>query len=120
MINVGEIINDPDLCQSFTVSRSSGQFGAGGWMENAPTSLTLLGVITPSTADELQQVPEGDRVTGAMTFYSTVILFETHDDSQSGTSDILTWRGQKYRIVRVFPYEDYGYNKAVAVRMQGA
>ena len=119
MIDVSEIIGDPDFAQDYTVTRSSGQFGAGGWIENTPQSIPMSGVITVARQKELSQMPEGDRVTGAMLFYSTQQLFITHNDSSAGTSDVITWQGYDYKIVHVWPYVDYGYWKAYGVRKSG-
>ena len=65
------------------------------------------------------QVPEGDRVTGALTFYSPAEICETRGGEYSGTSDVIEWRGDRYRVAKVWPYADYGYWKAYAVRMDG-
>ena len=119
MINVSDILLDPDICQSFTVYRSSGKFGEGGWKENAPQTLTLQGVVYPSTAKELQQVPEGDRVQGMMTFVSPSQMFATHLSGEPGTSDQPEWNGERYRVVQLLPYSDYGAYVAIAARMEG-
>lgn len=115
MINVSEVITDPDFAQTFLVHRRTNEW-VGGRPDETETELTMLGVITVADAKTLEQLPEGDRVTGLMCFYSTVPIFTTNEE---GTADQLEWRGERYRVKRVFPYGDYGYYKAVAERMAG-
>jgi hypothetical protein len=119
MIDVFELITDPDLMQSYTVLRSSGRFTVGGWQENTPEQISMQGVVLPTTSKDLEQLPEGDRVTESMTFYSTDPLFVTHNDSNAGTSDQIQFNGSLYRLARVKNYSKYGYWKAIGVRMSG-
>lgn len=122
MISVSELITDPDFAQAFTVQRSGGSFQLGGYV-SAVTNVPCFGVITVAKEQDLETLPEGDRIGGSMLFYSTKPLYETNvsGDLQgtSGTSDVIAWRGQNYRIAKVFPYADYGYYKALGVRMSG-
>jgi hypothetical protein len=122
LINVGEIITDPDLVQSFTVYRSSGQFVKGRWVEDAPEQITMYGVVSVMSQRELSFMPESDRVKAAMVFHSRVPIYVTRaaDGSNSGgTSDKIMWRGDYYKISSVSPYSDYGYYKAVGERIKG-
>jgi hypothetical protein len=123
MIDLSEVVNDPDFAQPFIITRSSGgSFVAGVWQNNT-ISVNGFGIIQPSTAEELEQVPEADRVKGAMSFHSSAQLYETHTtgpgDTNAGTSDVIAWRGQTYRLAKVFPWEDWGYWKAIGIRKSG-
>lgn len=120
MLNLSELLIDPDFAQPFTIQRSSGSFQLGGF-QSTVTMIGAVGAITVASEQDLDQVPEGDRVTGAMTFYTATPLFRTHADGGApGLSDVLLWRGDAYRIQKIWPYADYGYYKAVAVRTSGA
>jgi hypothetical protein len=123
MIDLSDVVNDPDFAQDFSIVRSNGgSWQLGQWVD-ATIIVPCFGIIQPSTPEELEQVPEGDRVKGAMSFHSECVLFETHtngpNDANAGISDIINWRGQNYRLVKVFPWEDFGYYKAIGVRMSG-
>lgn len=119
MIDLSEIVNDPDLAQPFTIERSSSSFVLGG-VSNTVTPLQAFGVITVSDPETLQMIPDADRPTGAMSFYSSTPIFESRDDQNGeGVSDFLIWRSQRFRVLKMFPYIDYGYNHAVAVRVAG-
>lgn len=116
MINVAELIHDPDFAQTFTIHRKYG----GQWIEGEHVQqerrLTVTGIVTAARTKDLLQVPEGDRVKGIMTFYSIEPLIVTNE---KGTSDIIDWRGERYRLFQLWPYVDYGYYKALGERMAG-
>lgn len=124
MINVEEIVNDPDFAQPFTILRSTGSFQRGGWVDTK-AQVPMYGSIQVAKEKELHTLPEGDRVSGAMSFHSQQPIYETQanvpEPSQtiSRISDLITWRGQPFRIVKVFPWEDFGFYKAIGVRTTG-
>lgn len=120
MIDVSEVINDPDFMQSFTVYRKSGDFASGGYVETE-TVITMQGIILPLTTKDILQLPEGDRITENKAFYSTAPLYVTRNnaDGTSGTSDEIVHGGVRYRLYQVKNYQDYGYFKAISMRMQG-
>lgn len=113
MINVGSTVTNPRFAQSFTVYRKSGNFVAGRWV-GSETPIQMTGTITVPTSTDLQQIPEGDRQQGAICVYTRSQLVLTN---QSGTSDEIVWRGNRYRVSQLFPYADYGYYKCYAVKM---
>lgn len=118
-----DVVNDPDFAQAFDITRSQGgSFVAGAW-QNAVVSIPGYGVVQPSTPEELEQVPEGDRVKGMVTFHSSQVIYETNrvgiGNVDEGTSDTILWNNQTYRIVKVFPWQDFGYYKAMGARTSG-
>lgn len=115
MINVAEIINDPDFSQSFTVCRKTGSWSEGRFVQTEQ-QLSFRGIVIAANTKDLLQVPEGDRVKGIMAFYSTEPLLVTNS---TGTSDQIIWRGERYRLFQLWPYADYGYYKALGERMAG-
>jgi hypothetical protein len=134
MIDVSDVVSDPDLAQSFTIQRSTGQFVQGGWQDTI-SLVAAYGVITVTDPQVLSMLPEADRPEGAMSFYSTLPIFETHKldptyggpsygvgvyGGGQGVSDVIVWRNNSYRIVKVFNWVDYGYHHGVGVRMTGA
>lgn len=119
MIDVSELLADPDFCEAFTIMRSTGgSFGPSGWMDNT-TAVPSYGSIQPASDKDLRMVPEGDRVSGSLAIYSQQELFVTHNDPQPGISDIVICRGENYRVQAVKPWVDFGYFVAIAVRMKG-
>ena len=122
MIDVSELMSDPDFCQPFSVLRSTGVNGPGGW-QAAEATLDFYGPTQPADATTLQMVPEADRVYGARLFWAAQPIYETRTASQAGAagiSDVLIWRGQQFRVHSVWPWIDGGFFKALCVRMKGA
>ena len=120
MIDVSEIIDDPDLAQRFKLYRITGQFVNGRWVENPKQELTRVGIIVPMGAKSLQQIPEADRVRGAIEVFTKEILYITSSaGSQSRTSDQVLWKGSLYKLLAVDDYSDFGFYHGVGQRIQG-
>lgn len=130
MINVSRVLRSPRLSQLLTVYRSKGYFGLGGWIEEvlSPPYFQTRGVAWPSSAKEIEQVPEADRVKGMHTFATVDNLYVTRegneenlddDDDDSGLSDQVEWRGDRYKIIQILNYQDYGYCLSIGVRIRG-
>lgn len=117
--SIAEVVNDPVFSQSFTIVRSQGGYYRQGRWVNATVNVQAWGSIQPPTPTDLEMVPEGDRVSGVVQIHTTQPIYETNVELTNGISDIVTWHGQQYRVLRVFEWQDYGYWKALAVRMSG-
>jgi len=117
-IQFNATLTNPLLCDSFTVERTPGTFGSGGWVPGVSVQVPAYGVVTPSTDKELRQVPEGDRPTEAMTFTTVTELF-ARETGQQGAADVLVWRTERYRVVSVARYPNFGYYRAIATRWGG-
>lgn len=113
MINVGRVLNNPRFAQTFTVYRKTGTWVAGRETQTE-TIITMSGVITVASSNDLEMIPEGDRQTGAIAVHTTQPLQVT---TSAGTSDEIEWRGNRYRAMQLFPYADYGYYKVIATKM---
>jgi hypothetical protein len=122
MINMARTVNSQFISsQPFEVFRSFGDFGEGGWIETvqSPLSFTAWGVLVPASEKELRQLPEGDRILGALSITTTTELFVTRNGEYKGTSDKVQWKGELYKIVQLMPYSDYGFYKALGQRITG-
>lgn len=120
MINVGRVINSSKLrkLKPFTVWRKTGDWVAGRF-EETEQAISMYGVVNVASSDDIIQVPEGDRTTGLMSFHCTSPLFKTRNGSSKGTSDEIEWNGGRYKILKVLPWSDYGYFKALGTSMEG-
>jgi hypothetical protein len=116
MIQIGEVVIDPDFAQPFTILRSTGAWLNGVW-KSIQTAIQGYGTIASPTVRELEMLPEGDLAKGAMVFWSAQPIYGTHaTEGIGGSSDILVWRGHNYRVLDVKQYQDYGYYRALGVR----
>ena len=119
MVNVSRVVQSKRLgAQQLLVTRTYGKWVAGRFVKVRTTTLSLLGLWTVASPKDLQQVPEGDRVTGAMKLVTAEPVYQT-DNTRLQYSDILSWRGAKYKVATVTPDIDYGFFRAVCVRLEG-
>lgn len=123
MINVSELITDPDFAQTFTVTRYFGEW-VDGRLQEQKSEIPMVGVITPENTSDMNQLPGGDTITGRINIYSLEPLFTTRlkgdNSSRSSTSDEIEWRGEKWKILQTENFLDFGYFKSLAVRKFGA
>lgn len=121
-INLSRLVTSSMLnAQTLTVYRSVGGFVAGRWVEQVqnPPTIDISGIAYPSSEKELNQVPEGDRIKGAITFLTAEKLNATHVEAPSGVSDKVEWNGELYKVVSLLPWGDYGYYASVCERISG-
>jgi hypothetical protein len=123
LIDMSDVVNDQDLAQAYSVTRSVGSFVLGGFHVDSTSEIPFWGVIQPSTPEEIELVPEADRKTGMMTFHSQQQMFSTYTEgigTASGLSDVIVWRGQPYRLTVIDPWGDFAYWRAIGTRLAGA
>jgi hypothetical protein len=123
LIDVSEVITDPDFCQDFTVyRRSGGRFQSGGFVPGDEAEVPMSGVVIPLSSKELELIPEAERVKGTMGFWTTSenpIYVTRNLTSDKDISDVALWNGERYKILSVDPYSDYGFYHAIGVREVG-
>jgi hypothetical protein len=122
MIDVSELLNDPDLCSEFTIERPTGKFAMGGWQAGDPEIIPAYGAVRNLSGNEIQQLPEADRVLDVLSVRSVTPMNGSttgNADGNAQTSDIIIWNGSRYRVVRTRDYSEQGYYYAEASRMEG-
>jgi len=120
-LDLSDVVSDPDLADEYTVNRITGSFQLGGWQQSS-VSIPGYGVVSVASDEDLQMIPEGDRLSGAMVFHSVDQIYITEKDPTNNAqhiSDQLLWNNQLYRVLKVWPYNNRNYWKAIAVRMAG-
>ena len=119
MVNVGRVVRSKRLgCQRITVKRYAASWQAGVYTrdEDKPIILQVAAIVTVAQPKDLQLLPEGDRITGAMKFLTNVELHATNGEA---ISDELEWRGARYKILTVTPDIDYGFYRSIGTRLDG-
>ena len=119
MIDVSELLNDPDLCESFMITRTTGTFQIGGWVKSVPQVIQAYGAVRNTSGKELEMIPEADRVKNSLTFRSITPMFIT-SEANSQISDVLSFHGEQYRVLAVKDYSSQGYYLAIATIMGGS
>ena len=121
-IDLSEVVNSEDLAaEEYTILRGPGRWLNGVWQSNA-MPMPGFGSVTLANARDLEMIPEGDVVHGAMVFHSETPLYGTHGDStRSGaSSDVILWNNLYWRVLTVVPYGKFGFFRAVATRISAS
>lgn len=112
MINIAELITDPDFCQSMQIVRRKGQWKDGLFTITEEPFLSY-GVIDPENkSKDLSNQPSGDLLNGSVTFYAHDKLYLTSHNEEFSTnyvSDEIVWMDKRWMISDVKDYSDYGY-----------
>lgn len=116
MINVGELIHDPDFCTELKIHRKVSGEWIGGRQKQKDKVIEVEGIVAATTSEDMELLSEGDRIHGLKTFYTDTEFRLTDNET---TSDICEYKGLRYRLLQVFNCEDFGYYKAIGTRIGG-
>ena len=125
MIDVSELIHDPDFESTITLERTSrGHFEKSTYVPTK-TIITVKGIIvSPKNSKEVIQMGQGDRAAGYIDIYvdRNTPLYVTRDtsagtDTENNISDVVienygTAYETRYRITNVFDRAQWGFIKA--------
>lgn len=114
MLTIGELIKDPCFCTKFTIIYRGGSFVRGVY-KPVDKSVPVIGVARPSSADDLDLLPEGDRVKGSMSFYTNEPIIVTNTES----APLIKWHDRTYKIIHTEDFVESGFFKAIGTLMTG-
>ncbi len=127
MINIAELLQDPDFTQVIQVNRRIKGFVQTGPAAGEVTTDTVLRTVRMCVqpikdADDLNVLPEGQRSNKNMKFYAAEVLYCDDGDQPSGTGqaifDTVVWSNEKYKLLHVRFWKDYGYWEAIGVNSE--
>ena len=127
MINIAELLSDPDFVQNVVVNRRVNQLVTTGPGAGEVTITTFLVTIPMCVQpvkdpDDLNVLPEGQRSNKTMKFYSLQALHCDDGDQSAGAADavfdVVQWNGEKYKLLHVRSWADYGYYEAIGVNSE--
>ena len=113
LIDVSELLTDPDFTNSVTLIRRSSTVNSYGENVMVETSSTITAVVQAVGTETLERVPEGARLSDLLdVFYKGAL----HAESPGGYADVIVWGGKRYQVFEVV--EDFmnfgaGFTKAV-------
>jgi hypothetical protein len=103
----GELAN-PLVSLPITILRTRGVWmGNGVWKmdDGEPDKIEGRGIVYPTTPDELNALPEGERITKAITLFWSQTFH---------LNDRVEYEGEEYRVIHVDPWQKFAYNRAIA------
>jgi NhaP-type Na+/H+ and K+/H+ antiporter len=103
MIDVSELITDPDFAVSATVKRSRTVALANGRERAEDDYFDIAAVIQPATSDEIALISDtsAGRLTETLAIWTNIRLY-VGDDRMS--ADTVFYRGRTYTVVNVDDY----------------
>ena len=98
MLDVSDVLADPDLEITFTLIRATVTIDGSGRASRQAEKTTLSGVILPATDQQLDRLPEGDRSSEVVAVYC---VRQLTSGTETLAPDEITWRGMTYRIKQI-------------------
>ena len=120
MIDVSELMEDPDFASSYQVIRQSGKWAAGRFIRNKTEALSYYGPVQPPSAKILEQLPEGDRQKGIMQFWCRMpreFRIAQNGKQEAWASDEIIWAGQRFKCLQLIPWNHAGWMSVLACRV---
>ncbi len=126
MIDVSELITDPDFAAPYTVYRRTGKWVKGRFTVSEPEVLKYYGAVQPASEREIQQLHIGDSEQGVMKFFTRkpndlyiTREFSESDNDDAQVSDEIKFNGRMYKVLKVMPWHHGGWCRAYASLKEG-
>lgn len=116
MIDVSELIHDPDFCTGFTIIRREGRWTEDGTYTTEASESDVMGVVRPASGADLQMIPEGDERRETLNFLT---LEKTYLTDENHLADVFRYRGKTYKAVSKRDWKDHGFYKTTATLIEG-
>ena len=110
MIDLSDLMHDPDFCEPFVIRRRKGVWEDGIFVPKNE-EIKIIGIVEPTTGEDLKTLPEADKVSGMMTFYTKEAVTLGTEEQQS---DEIICRGSRYKVVQVQDWSRHGFYKCIA------
>lgn len=122
MINIGELINDPDFAQPSGVNFIRRKCDIVNHRPSVTeTEMNVPGIITIASDTSVEKLPEADRSTEDIHIFTHEQLFTTgrkDDTAVNGyLSDIVIWQGVKYIVMSCMDDTQYGFCRSTATKL---
>lgn len=113
MINVVELMSDPDFASTFLVRRPRGdRDDAGVFQVLDYTDTSVVGIVQPADPAAVQMLPEGERLGNVIEVWSAAELRAS--DAAEALSDVLVVDGQSFRVIKSEDWSANGYSHVFA------
>lgn len=114
MINVADIVVDPDFAQTLTVRRTTGAYDdKGRWSSSAPSEFSAVGSWQRVTAKELAQLGLGEIKQETRKLLTVENILTSEDDDK--LSDRIIDGTKRYKVIKIDDNSNFGYIRNYAV-----
>jgi hypothetical protein len=112
-INVSEAL-DADTAEVVTVERTAGGTYVNGlYVPGAVSSFKMVASVQQPTMQQLQRLPENQRLLDTRMFYCNKVVF-TANDRTNGVADHILYKGNRYTVLAVGDWSVYGHTDVIA------
>ena len=114
------IVNMSAVVANFAVkltlkTTAAGSYVNGKWVEGSQnTDIVFYGVIQPTTPEDLQILPEGERRKQMKTIWTKTLLKVDGNENNKNSDIIKDSKNRIYRVVQVSDRSENGFYKAFA------
>lgn len=118
MIDVSELLTDPDFAQPVRLVRIIQMVGEDGLAVTSEHVQMIIGVIQPASGDTIAKLPEAQRVEGVLSFWTTFQL--TALGAMDSASYQIEYKGSRYIMVSLIDWgtPGNGYVEAALARRE--
>ena len=112
MIDVSEIMSDPDFTKSITRRRATLAVANEGEATYTYADRCITAIVQPAKPSEVALLPEGSRLNKILSVWTACDLRAADGDATE--SDVLVIDGASFRVVKVEPWQTNGYVRVFA------
>lgn len=115
LIDVTDILSDPDMVDPLTIIRRLTDVNEFGENVLSEQKFPTYGSVQPASGRTIQRLPEAMRVAGVFSFF---VQGQIISDGVSKYPDLIEFNRQRYAVQVVFPYTNWGagYSEGTCVR----
>jgi galactose-6-phosphate isomerase len=106
LIDVSEIINDPDFQDTISLSRRVQSISDYGETVLTATTSTMSAVVQAGNGETLTRNPEYSVMTDWITIYAE---FNFRADGNGYFADLITWGGRTFQVKTVTDFMNWGH-----------
>lgn len=105
LLDVSEVLTDPDLADSFIVNRRAESVNQNGRMTMNVQPFEAVGVVCAASPNDLKRLPEDQRTQRAISVTTT---FRLRASAPGYQPDLVLWDGNFFIVADLQPYTNYG------------
>lgn len=116
LLDVTDVLFDPDLTDTFTVERRVETVGSNGRSTTSVTAFSGLGVVTSAGPNDLARLDDSQRMGRVISIVTAANLRGAVNGYQP---DVIQWRGNRFVIATIDNYPQFGsgFTQAICVGM---
>jgi len=105
LIDVSELMFDPDFVDSFTIVRRVPTINNYGENTVADTSVAAYGSVQAADGDTAKRLPDGVQLANFITVFTNAVIIA---DASGRYVDQVIWNSKTYNVFQVVPWNNFG------------